>query len=265
MKSDEFRVTGDAARIEAWSRIRPQFEPRDTMLDFRAQLRDAIGALRVDAGQVLQAEYRPPADPQGGFVDVENVTLYNVGMNFFAHLMHSGVRCVRLDGQGDSHMLRYFGGAPGTESAESVATFASDPPHFPKSPAGWWRLFRTASIQRAIDVPSVGAFSLSLDVWTPVPQNWLPSRLKGMLDGLVSAMHFHDGSSMEVLRPRLREHLGTDDWELLLDDSFAPLGERRLLRPHMQTFAWNPADELCHEFEVRVHAGTPRVEAKALA
>lgn len=144
-------------------------------------------------------------------------------------------------------------------------TFAPEPQEFPTSPGGWWRLFRTARIEKADTVRPIDTFGLSVDVWTPNPDQWLPPRLKGMLDGLVSAMHFHDGSSAELIRSRLHEHLGHDDWNLLLDSTVALLGVRRLLRPHMRSFAWNPADELCDDFEVRIHSGAPGVEATVFA
>ena len=77
--------------------------------------------------------------------------------------------------------------------------------------------------------------------------------VKPLLDGLVSALHAHNGAHHDVLLPRLA-HLGQPDaiWSLLCSPDAALLGTRRLIRPHGERIAWNPADELCTACSVRV-------------
>jgi hypothetical protein len=79
------------------------------------------------------------------------------------------------------------------------------------------------------------------------------SLVKPVLDGLISALHIHNGTHRDALLPRLAQ-LGDPEqvWAQLLDPTVAVLGSRVLLRPHGQTgMAWNPADDLCTAFRVR--------------
>jgi hypothetical protein len=75
--------------------------------------------------------------------------------------------------------------------------------------------------------------------------------VKSLLDGLVAALHVHDGSHRDHVTAALTE-LGDGErlWRLLNNPEVAVLGERRLVRPHGQKIAWNPADELCAYFAI---------------
>jgi hypothetical protein len=82
---------------------------------------------------------------------------------------------------------------------------------------------------------------------------------KSMLDGLVSALHCHDGSNPDVLRPRLTASGDPSEmWHMLCDSSTAVLGRRTLIRAPGSRLAWNPADHLCTAFRVRVRSGGTR-------
>jgi len=83
----DYRIEASSSRVEACSSSRLAFEPKGWQLDYRAELRQALRALKPVSGHVLVAELLTDDDH---FFDVENVLLYNVGT--------SNVRPVTVDG-----------------------------------------------------------------------------------------------------------------------------------------------------------------------
>ena len=69
--------------------------------------------------------------------------------------------------------------------------------------------------------------------------------VKVLVDGVVSALHRHDGSQLELVAERLSGRLAvpTDHVAQLLTGDPAVLGTRKLLWPYRQFVQWNPADD----------------------
>lgn len=264
MDDVNFSVIADQSAVNALSTKRLQFEPRGEMLRFRADIRAALGSMQLAPGQHLRVEYTPSVTATDGWVDLENVTLYNVGMGHFAHLLDDGISCQRLEPSGELHRVTYSGAhdwIPPSATNQFVARLLGTLNDFPRSVTEWWRAFRLMEFEQKERLGEGEAFRLVVIVKVRDPGGWLGPRLKPMLDGLVSALHAHDGSSRENLEPRLDHALGGQNWQLLTESSRSVLPIRRLLRPHGERFAWNPADELCSGFDVRVRVGAPEVKA----
>jgi hypothetical protein len=69
--------------------------------------------------------------------------------------------------------------------------------------------------------------------------------IKVLVDGVVSALHRHDGSQLEVLAERLSGRLAVsaDHVARLLTGDAEVLGTRKLLWPYRNFVQWNPADD----------------------
>lgn len=81
------RTSADA--VETWSTARLPFEPKESLLALRTDLRAALRSLDPAPGMQLHAVYGAADD--GQFVDTENVLLYNVGTAALRHLADSAV------------------------------------------------------------------------------------------------------------------------------------------------------------------------------
>jgi hypothetical protein len=94
-----------------------------------------------------------------------------------------------------------------------------------------------------------------------VPAVWktatVANVVKPLLDGLISALHTHDGSGGAELKSRLKA-LGEPDtvWLMLCSRDFDLLGPRTLVRRYRDGVTWNPADERCYALRVHQPAGT---------
>jgi hypothetical protein len=110
-----FTVVSTPAGVEAWSRFRLPFQPRGSALDFRGQLRSAIGQLEDPGDRVLDCVYTSAV---ADFVDAENVLIYNVGPSTFSAAARNGLRLqrsftaspaspLRLAPPGELHHLAY--------------------------------------------------------------------------------------------------------------------------------------------------------------
>lgn len=124
------------------------------------------------------------------------------------------------------------------------------------APGPWWAEFRPR-----LQAPDAGLASKAFTVDVTLLVAWrgigTAGVVKPMLDGLVSALHRHDGSRRDDLLPRLAR-LGDPQqvWSALCAPAADVLGTRRLVRPHETNIAWNPADKRCHAFRVQVVAAT---------
>jgi hypothetical protein len=99
-----YTVDGDESRVEAWSSVRLPFEPKGWLVEYRAELRNALRAMKAPAGSVLYAEY---AAPEPASVELENVLLYNVGSGCYSHLALNGVICRRTVSHDGLHHMTY--------------------------------------------------------------------------------------------------------------------------------------------------------------
>lgn len=131
-------------------------------------------------------------------------------------------------------------------SGAPAATFAAELPPLTSGvkPADIWLALKRAGIAATHRVED--RFTLQLRL--RAPRGHPVSIVKSLVDGVVSAMHEHDGSDLDAIVSRLGVALSVpagEVRELLLDDSSAILGRRRLLWPRSSGVQWNPADEAC--------------------
>jgi hypothetical protein len=82
--------------------------------------------------------------------------------------------------------------------------------------------------------------------------------MKPMVDGLISALHSHDGEVSDELVERLTRHWIGDNRvrEELVDTRRAVLGTRVLVRAGRAGVVWNPADDRIHALRIRVFPAT---------
>ncbi|MDQ3642580.1 MAG: hypothetical protein M3450_14220, partial [Actinomycetota bacterium] len=103
-------------------------------------------------------------------------------------------------------------------------------------------------VRRSFGRPDQGD-ELGLDLTLHRPPGSGPPAMLGMIkvlvDGVVSALHRHDGSQLELLAERLSGRLAVpaDHVARLLTGNAAVLGTRRLLWPYREFVQWNPADD----------------------
>lgn len=231
--------------------MRLPFEPRGELREYRDALRAALRTLAPAPGQVLVATY---LSPNREFVDAENVLLYNVGAGSYAHLAASGLSVSRVRSPDELHHLRYRVAAMAAlPPGDLLATVESAMPPDPHSPGAWWSALRPAVTLALPDTVPVAAVTLEVTLHRSGPNPRLAGIVKPLLDGLVSALHAHDGTDHDVLAPRLASFGHPEQvWSLLCSTDAAALGTRRLIRPHGAGLAWNPADELCRALTLRV-------------
>jgi hypothetical protein len=250
-------VTGAAVR--AWSTQRLPFEPKGWLKVYRDELRGALRSMSPIAGALLHAEY---ASPDRQFADVENVLLYNVGAGSYRHLSGSGLLVSRTQSPDTLHRVSYqliqhvpsemFCGS--TVASVSLEEF----PSAPDKAASWWAAIR--------DKVSIGSHEITPEYTVEVHLREVAPRfvslVKPMLDGMISALHNHDGSNADHIRNAL-ESFGepTRLWSLLVDPSTSVLGRRVLVRPHGPGIAWNPADERCSAFSIMPTVNGPALNA----
>lgn len=259
-----YEVTAEDGCVAAWSVTRLPFEPKGWLHDFREDLRAALRSMPLRPGDHLTATYTTPATTgTTEFADVENVLFYNVGSGSYSHLLAGGVECHRVQGTDALHRVTYLTGSTWGphESIEQFASFQAPLTGPLKNPTDWWWLLRR-NVTTTAAPPSGAEYWIDLTLSGSWTGTRLAGALKPMLDGLVSALHSHDGTSRDELEPRLRA-LGADDsvWATLTDPEHAVLGTRRLVRPHRAGVAWNPADDLCAGFQVRQFDGPPQITA----
>ncbi|KRF34800.1 hypothetical protein [Nocardioides sp. Soil805] len=249
MEQPPFAVAVDHQRVDAWSLVRLPFEPRGWLRDYRGALQRALRAITPSPTGILVAEYGTPDD---SFVDLENVLLYNVGTGCYAHLAKHGIVCQRKASVDDLHRVTYSVVEPAAVISPSAAGLASAQlTHMPtaSTPAHWWADFRT-SLHVYAGTAYDGRFGIEVDVGSRWDRD-LASSIKPMLDGLVAALHAHDGSERDHVSAALScVGEGGRLWTLLNDPNQAIFGKRRLVRPHGTGIAWNPADERCDYFAV---------------
>jgi len=248
MEQRPYSVTRGDGSVDAWSTVRLPFEPKGWLLDYRSELQNALRSTKATPTSVLYAEY---SAPDAAFADLENVLLYNVGSGSYSHLAHRGIICRRRPTADHLHHVTYAS----IESTDVdvatgpvlATTRLADAPS--GSTAHWWAAFRN---QLHTDGNTLyhGEFGVRAEVGSAWRRSLAPS-VKALLDGLIAALHVHDGSERDHVTAALSD-VGDGGllWELLNDPALAIFGPRRLVRPHGPRIAWNPADERCGYIEV---------------
>lgn len=255
-----FRVVAhpDDRQVEAWSVDRLPFQPTGWARAMRDALRAELRRLDTGPGETLSARY---VSRETALADAENVLLYNVGAGCLRLATRHGVRFERRfadppdlpgpNGWAARHYHRYEISTPGLEPpawrrVRRLASWAAVP-----CPQGWarsaasaWLVARRgASLDLALDPPP-RYFAVRLVVTGEV---LVASELKPILDGVIAALHGHDGSALETVAARIAAHLGKEEREVgrLLSAGGGALGERTLVRPYRGGVQWNPRDEDC--------------------
>lgn len=258
-KSYEIAVESNAVR--AWSTRRLPFEPKGWLKGYRDDLRIALRSLKPETGRHLRAVY---ASPDREFADVENVLLYNVGASSYRHLTDGGLEVQRVSsGDGLHHVSYQF--VDSVERALTAGrTLATVTLHAMPSPTdragAWWAAIRprVVIVDGELDVDQ----QFTVDVSMGGMGSSLVSVIKPLLDGLISALHVHDGTRRDHVRNALSRYGDADElWAGLVSSETAILGPRTLVRPHGGGIAWNPADDLCCAFLVKPANAGPALSA----
>jgi hypothetical protein len=226
---------------------------------------------------VLSALY---GSPLREYSDAENILIYNVGASHMAAVAALGIRIERVyycptppaplesDAQ---HYWRYRAVPSGEDFSgwTEGTTFAtwSDVPMPPLTettkPVAVWHALRTARIEVLATAHPNCPFGLRLDLALAPGEHITPAKaVKPLVDGVIAALHCHDGSALADVSQRLNNQLSSESRggleALLVDDRFAPLGRRRLLWPRASSVQWNPADDSCVALELRLGSSSRR-------
>lgn len=258
--------------VDCGSAERLNFEPKDWRLAMRDELRTAVRHLQSSGDEVLHASY---ASASRETVDAENVLFYNIGMGAFSASSQTGVRFERVYSTptmpGSTgpwpHLARYTVSAlrePFThwQSGRVLARWqdASSPVLGEETKPGdvWLALKRSGFECLGRLMPPTANFGMRIRVRRGAhgPAG-ATSMLKALLDGVISALHVHDGANRDEIARRLARMLGAPAAEIdtyLMDASAAALGSRDLLWLRGANVQWNPADDGLVAAEVLVES-----------
>jgi hypothetical protein len=254
---NSFVVRSSDVRADGWADRPLPFEPEGSMRDYRQALRRALADLDPERGAVLLGRY---ASRDTRRRDVENLLLYNLGLSAFAHLHPQEVVLTRSPTpapppEGDPEVLRYHhrydlvASALPAAGADVIARLAPVPLRRPVTVEKIWYdvcASGTLEVERRLEGPGD---QLSLDLTLHRPPGSGPPAMLGMIkvlvDGVVSALHRHDGSQVELLAERLSGRLAVpvDHVARRLTVDGGVLGRRKLLWPYRDFVQWNPADD----------------------
>jgi hypothetical protein len=124
-------------------------------------------------------------------------------------------------------------------------------------PSAVWCALRDGHIAGYQRLAPQEPYGLWLVVGVPPNEVAAPAKIvKPLVDGVVAALHNHDGTELHVVSERLAIQLPANTPDriaaLLSDERAAILGSRRLLWPHGSSVQWNPADDLCSALDLSV-------------
>lgn len=272
-EESQFHVAQSTSTVELWSTERLQFQPEGQMRQLKKALASTIGRAPRGEGGWLYAMYCS-ADVRA--VDVENVLFYNVGTGAFGHATQGGIvferaiaappACNRpLNWTPRHYHLYQFAGdvrpflywEAGGALARWVGVVLPPLRGEVKPHMIWSAMKHGVVITECNEPPKLFGVELVLQVPNGLALN-LTAVAKPLLDGLLSALHVHDGGDLLELATRLGSRLGQmpdETARLLMDDSFSVLGPRRLLHRFGEGLKWNPADDGLVAVGIRVEPG----------
>ncbi len=237
--------------VTAWSTVRLPFEPQGWLKDYRDELRAAVRAMSPTPTSYLEAEYGAPE--AAAFVDLENVLLYNVGSGCYSHLTDQGLLCLRIPSKDERHRVSYRVAEPMDlpgSAGRSLAHATLDQPVHPSTALAWWYAFRS-QLNVDSDAEHRGEIGISVEFGSAWRGRGVATAVKELLDGLVMALHVHDGTHAEhITRALAKVGDVPEPWQLLNDPSFAILGRRQLVHRRGEGITVNPADERCAAFRL---------------
>ena len=230
--------------------------------------------------QLLHAVYE---SQDRSFCDVENILFYNVGEGAFRSSCENGLRFERSFDEShpcpiqlSSHPAHYASysvvdqrSSLHLRSGKEVCRFSISfkKAELQKCSRVWLATKRRADFESSAGEPYIEKpFALRVQMQTE-QTIWPAGLLKPLFDGLISALHRHDGTDVVEVTRRLASELGTEAnvlQELLHDEQMAVLGERQLLwRRGKNGVQWNPGDDHCLAGEIVVQrspAVTPSLD-----
>lgn len=255
--------------VELWSTVRLPFEPKGWLLEMRNSLKSAIKDIPGANNTILNAIY---SSNKQGFIDVENVLIYNVGTAAFRHLCNRGLR----------FELRI---ASPPEVPLKVIESAIHHHHYSvvnrEAPSLYWKKEVTLAYWKDISCPPIkdenkphffwcamkkgstevinfhhipSEYGIRVIINSPIGTEInLASVIKPLLDGIISSFHLHDGTDILEITKRLSKLVGNEELNLekmLISSQTAVLGRRKLLHRFRQGLQWNPADDSCMIAEI---------------
>ena len=270
--SSNYYIDSDASRVIAWSTACipfPPYKPQDWRADFRDDLREAIARLPSRQGKVLSATYRS-AISEGA--DVENLLIYNVFNAKLSRAARNGLIFERFDEvppdcptplssqapcQYEYRLVDDEPMSPEGQGGHVLAAVSFElPARIPESPATVWYAAKMAGIVVTRGSYVNRPWGILISIRAPSSSIITCSNIvKPLIDGIASALHFHDGADIDCLGERLGVNLGFRDGTLvkalLQDDTTTLFGETNLLCRHGDNVQWNPRDEYCTYCSVR--------------
>jgi hypothetical protein len=274
MRSNYY-IEASTSSVTAWSTARIPFEPKDWLLAFRNQLKLAIAGLPSLDGRILYAVYRSPI---GGYVDVENLLIYNVGPAYLASATKNGLvfkrsyrasrNCPVELSSPALHQYEYLLVDDKSLSIEEQDNRPLASLSFEltasalHSCAGVWYAAKMGNIVLAQRGPMARQWGIFAAIESPSFSTIACSRIvKPLIDGVTSALHCHNGSNIDYASRQLGKNLGLSDGTLirpLLEDSnHALFGRANLLYPYRNNVKWNPQDDYCTYCSIRCLYGLP--------
>lgn len=260
----------DGQAVEAWSAVRLPYPAKGEMCEYRNELRAALKQIRPLPDGVLRATYGSPVHDR---FDVENVLIYNVGGGCFAQVATRRLLVERgcffaapPEPVADAkHYCRYSAETLESDLAcwefgERLASWSGVPLprlHEEIKPSAVWLAMKEADIEVDRVATPDRPFGMRVVVGVPTGRKAAPSRIvKPLVDGIIAALHCHDGRELNELATRLQAQLPMVDGariaDLLLEERCVVLGRRELLWPRAATVQWNPADDLCLALQLDV-------------
>lgn len=100
-------------------------------------------------------------------------------------------------------------------------------------------------------------YGISIGINAPVGTNInLAGIIKPLVDGIISAFHYHLGPDITEVAGRVARKLNTEEnvaFHMLHNQEKAILGARNLIHPFKQGFQWNPADDAFMQVDVAIN------------
>jgi hypothetical protein len=257
--------------VEAWSKERLKFEPKDWMQDFRDALRLAVRDLDAGRDEGIAGLYQ---SSQTGLCDVENILIYNVGPSSFKKAAHTKLSFERSFEDAPHlapHLLHYqryelAGLGSGSDNWTRGRTWAEwtgvipRPSSDTKVAALWWAI-ETAEQQTFVGTPQAGPFGIRILLSSPYATALnLAEIVKPLTDAAIAAFQSHaEGDDVPELAGRISEKVGAPPHEVamaLCSPDAAVISGERIVWPRAGGVQWNPADDRCVSAEISVTEST---------
>jgi len=253
--------------------MRLPYQPRGWLRDFRRELGTACRTLVAGPPQILHATY---SSEDRSLVDLENALTYNLGTGAISAAVRYGLVLERRFSRvgpatAEAHHYRYrlTDQTDGWMHWAAGAPLASIQLHAPASlfaspdAKRWWLATRRADTTAHARTAAVPDRFVMRVVVSP-PERWrgsLAGLLTPMADGLISAVHAHEGPVKDTLLDRA----GSIDpsltprelHDLLVDPDVAPLGRVRFLVVRGSGVMVLPADDRLVALDLRIVQDEP--------